>query len=119
MRERLREFSLSLHKDKTRLIEFGRFAASNREKRGQGKPETFDFLGFTFICGKTRAGRFTVLRKSRADRLQAKLAGHQGNTATTDAQTNSRAREMAGASRRRQVVVGNSWRDGSPTMPRQ
>jgi len=73
MRERLRKFSLSLHKDKTRLIEFGRFAAANREKRGQGKPETFDFLGFTFICGKTRAGRFTVLRKSRADRLRAKL----------------------------------------------
>lgn len=73
MCDRLREFSLSLHPDKTRLIEFGRFAAANREKRGQGKPETFDFLGFTFICGKTKAGRFIVMRKSRADRLRTKL----------------------------------------------
>ena len=54
MRERLREFALSLHPDKTRLIEFGRFAAANRERRGLGKPETFNFLGFTFICGKSR-----------------------------------------------------------------
>ncbi len=73
MRERLREFSLSLHEDKTRLIEFGRFAAQTRARRGQGKPETFNFLGFTFICGNTRAGRFLVVRKSRADRMRAKL----------------------------------------------
>ena len=56
MRERLREFALSLHPEKTRLIEFGRFAAERRKRRGLGKPETFNFLGFTFICGKTRAG---------------------------------------------------------------
>jgi RNA-directed DNA polymerase len=73
MRERLREFSLSLHPDKTRLITFGRFAAADREKRGLGKPETFDFLGFTFICGKTRRGKFQVKRKSRRDRMRAKL----------------------------------------------
>jgi len=73
MRERLREFSLSLHEDKTRLLEFGRFAAQTRKRRGQGKPETFNFLGFTFICGKTSAGRFLVVRKSRADRMRAKL----------------------------------------------
>ena len=54
MRERLGEFALSLHPDKTRLIEFGRHAATNRERRGLGKPETFNFLGFTFICGKSR-----------------------------------------------------------------
>jgi len=78
MRERLREFSLSLHEDKTRLIEFGRFAAQTRERRGQGKPETFNFLGFTFICGKTRAGRFLVVRKSRADRMRAKLGEIKG-----------------------------------------
>ena len=54
MRERLQEFALSLHPEKTRLIEFGRFAAENRKRRGLGKPETFNFLGFTFICGKTR-----------------------------------------------------------------
>ena len=58
MREQLREFALSLHPDKTRLIEFGRFAAANRKKRGLGKPETFNFLGFTFICGKSRRGKF-------------------------------------------------------------
>jgi len=74
MRERLQEFALSLHPEKTRLIEFGRFAAENRKRRGLGKPETFDFLGFTFICGKTRRGRFQVQRKSRRDRMRAKLA---------------------------------------------
>ena len=56
MRERLAEFALSLHPDKTRMIEFGRFAAAERERRGLGKPETFDFLGFTHICGKSRLG---------------------------------------------------------------
>src|SRR5580658_2082860 len=73
MRERLGEFALSLHPDKTRLIEFGRLAAVKRERRGLGKPETFAFLGFTFICGKTRTGGFLVKRKTRADRMRAKL----------------------------------------------
>jgi RNA-directed DNA polymerase len=73
MRERLGKFALSLHPEKTRLIEFGRFAAERRQRRGLGKPETFDFLGFTFICGKTRAGRFQIKRKTRADRMRAKL----------------------------------------------
>lgn len=73
LRKRFEEFALSLHPDKTRVIEFGRFAAVNREKRGLGKPETFKFLGFTFICGKTRAGKFRVERKSRRDRMRAKL----------------------------------------------
>src|ERR1019366_10268953 len=73
MRQRLREFDLSLHLDKTRLIEFGRYAASNRKRRGLGKPETFTFLGFTFICSKTRRGKFQIKRKSRRDRMQAKL----------------------------------------------
>src|SRR5262245_20435749 len=58
MRERLAEYSLSLHPEKTRLIEFGRFAADQRARRGLGKPETFNFLGFTFICGRSRRGRF-------------------------------------------------------------
>jgi group II intron reverse transcriptase/maturase len=74
MRERLEEFSLSLHPDKTRLIEFGRFAAARRAQRGLGKPETFKFLGFVFICGRTRKGKFQLKRKSRRDRLQAKLS---------------------------------------------
>src|SRR2546430_12844546 len=69
----LKEFSLSLHPDKTRLIEFGRFAAANRKRRGLGKPETFNFLGFTFISGKSRRGHFLIKRKSRRDRMQAKL----------------------------------------------
>src|SRR5262250_2121540 len=73
MRERLAEYSLSLHADKTRLIEFGRFAAAQRARRGLGKPETFNFLGFTFICGRSRHGRFALKRKSRGDRMRVKL----------------------------------------------
>ena len=73
MRERLEEFALSLHPEKTRLIEFGRHAADNRKRRGLGKPETFNFLGFTFICGKSRRGKFLIKRKSRRDRMRAKL----------------------------------------------
>jgi RNA-directed DNA polymerase len=73
IRERLREFALSLHPEKTRLIEFGRFAAERRKRRGLGKPETFNFLGFTFICGKTRSGKFQIKRKTRRDRMRAKL----------------------------------------------
>jgi group II intron reverse transcriptase/maturase len=73
MRERLGKFALSLHPEKTRLIEFGRFAAERRKRRGLGKPETFTFLGFTFICGTTRSGKFQLQRKTRADRMRAKL----------------------------------------------
>jgi RNA-directed DNA polymerase len=68
MRARLGKFSLSLHPEKTRLIEFGRHAAASRKARGLGKPETFNFLGFTFICGKSRRGHFLVKRKTRRDR---------------------------------------------------
>jgi hypothetical protein len=72
--ERFRKFRLELHPEKTRLLEFGPFAAENRRKRGQRKPETFDFLGFTHLCGKKRSnGRFTVLRQTIRKRLQAKL----------------------------------------------
>jgi RNA-directed DNA polymerase len=72
--ERLGKFGLELHPEKTRLLEFGPFAAENRKRRGQGKPETFDFLGFTHICVKKRSnGRFTVLRQTMRKRLQAKL----------------------------------------------
>jgi group II intron reverse transcriptase/maturase len=73
LRERFAQFGLELHPDKTRLIEFGRFAAQNREQRGEGKPATFDFLGFTHACGRTRAGRFKVLRQTARKRLQRKL----------------------------------------------
>ena len=72
--ERLCIFGLELNQDKTRLIEFGRFAESNRKSRGQGKPETFDFLGFTHICGKTpKKKRFTITRKTIAKRMRAKV----------------------------------------------
>ena len=73
MRARLQEFALTLHPDKTRLIEFGRHAAANRKQRGLGKPETFNFLGFTFICGTTRRGQFQLYRKTQRDRMRAKL----------------------------------------------
>ncbi|MGH9643139.1 MAG: reverse transcriptase domain-containing protein, partial [Terriglobales bacterium] len=73
LRERLGKFGLELHPDKTRRIEFGRFAEENRKRRGEGKPETFDFLGFTHISGKNRYGWFTVRRRSVRKRLQAKL----------------------------------------------
>jgi group II intron reverse transcriptase/maturase len=73
LKQRILSFGLELNVDKTRLIEFGRFAAQNRAKRGRGKPETFNFLGFTHICGKTRKGKFTVLRKTMRKRRQAKL----------------------------------------------
>lgn len=73
LRRRLEKFGLTLHPEKTRLIEFGRFATERRENRGQGKPDTFDFLGFTHQCGKTRKGWFTIKRQSSAKRMRNKL----------------------------------------------
>ncbi|WP_346659406.1 hypothetical protein [Bradyrhizobium sp. 141] len=69
LRARLASFGLTLHKDKTRLIEFGRFAALSRQRRGKGRPETFAFLGFTHYCGRTRDGRFIVKHKTEGKRL--------------------------------------------------
>ncbi len=73
LRERLGQFGLTLHPDKTRLLEFGRYAAQNRQERGQGKPETFQFLGFIHSCGRTGRGEFVVHRHTAGDRLRAKL----------------------------------------------
>ena len=74
LRERLANFGLELHPEKTRLIEFGRFAAERRKRRGEGKPETFHFLGFTHICGTNhRTGKFTIHRKTIGKRMAAKL----------------------------------------------
>jgi len=74
LRERLRKFGLELHPEKTRLIEFGRYAAERREKREEGKPETFNFLGFTHICGTNhKTGKFTVHRKTIGRRMAARL----------------------------------------------
>ena len=95
MRTRFEEFALSLHPDKTRLIEFGRHAAVRRARSGLGKPDTFNFLGFTFFCGCSRRGSFQLKRKSRRDRVRAKLreikeelaasftASHRKNAPTT------------------------------------
>ena len=74
LREQLLTFGLELHPEKTRLIEFGRYAAARRAKRGEGKPETFNFLGFTHICGKNhKTGYFEVIRKTIGKRMAAKL----------------------------------------------
>ena len=73
LRLRFEEFALSLHPDKTRLIEFGRHAAARRARRGLGKPETFTFLGFTLIGGRSRKGKFLLTRRTRRDRLRGKL----------------------------------------------
>ena len=73
MQERLAKFGLTLNAKKTRLIEFGRFAATNRKRRGQSKPETFDFLGFTHCCGTDRQGRFKVVRLTVKERMRATL----------------------------------------------
>ena len=101
MRERLKEFALSLHPEKTRLIEFGRFAAENRKRRGLGKPQTFNFLGFTFICGKSRRGKFLIKRKSRRDRLRAKLQDIKQELRQRMHQPIPRPGEMAAAGRQR------------------
>jgi len=80
LRQRLAEFGLELHRDKTRLLEFGPYAAQNRREAGLGKPETFSFLGFTHICAKKRSnGMFTVLRQTMRTRLQAKLKDVKDN----------------------------------------
>jgi group II intron reverse transcriptase/maturase len=73
LHERLRKFNLELHEEKTRLIEFGRHAGERRTRRGEGKPETFDFLGFTHVCGKTARGVYTVIRRPMRKRRRAKL----------------------------------------------
>lgn len=92
LRERLRKFGLELHPEKTRLIEFGRYAAERRKRRGVGKPETFNFLGFTHYCGRSlETGYFVVARKTMGKRMAAKLQEvrqqlrkrrHESNVAT-------------------------------------
>jgi group II intron reverse transcriptase/maturase len=78
LRERFRKFHLELHPDKTRLIEFGRYAAENRKRRGEGKPDSFNFLGLTHTCDRTRNGKFIVLRQTIRTRMQAKLREIKG-----------------------------------------
>lgn len=73
LKQRMQKFGLELHPEKTRLLEFGRYAARDRLRRGEGKPETFNFLGLTHICGRTARGKFAVVRQTIRKRLQAKL----------------------------------------------
>ena len=83
LRDRFHTFHLELHPDKTRLIEFGRYAARDRKRRGEGKPESFDFLGFTHTCDRTRNGRFIVLRQTMRKRMCARslaLCANNGET---------------------------------------
>ncbi|MGY4501580.1 RNA-directed DNA polymerase [Bradyrhizobium sp. GM24.11] len=90
MRERIEVFALTLHSDKTRLIEFGRYAATNRKTRGLGKPETFMFLGFIHICGKSRRGNFLLERKTPSRPSADEASGHQGRAAASNAPTDPR-----------------------------
>jgi hypothetical protein len=106
MRARLQEFSLSLHPDKTRLFEFGRHAAARRAQRGLGKPETFNFLGFTFVCGKSR-------------RAASWSNGRPAATACEPGSRRSRTRCDGGGTSRspsRGSGCGRSWPASSPTM---
>src|SRR5947209_19326084 len=95
----LRNLHCRSTRDKTRLIEFGRFAANDRKLRGLGKPETFTFLGFTFICGRSRRGNFQLQRKTRRDRLRGKLRDIKAGAATSNASADPGAGKMAEAGR--------------------
>src|SRR5882724_4557550 len=107
---RFANFKLELHPEKTRVIEFGRYAAKERKRRGQGKPETFNFLGFTHICGQQRKGKFTVLRRTMSKRKRAKLKA---------VKTELRKRMHDGVAEvgkwPRSVVVGHNRYYGVPT----
>ena len=99
MQRRFEEFALSLHPDKTRLIEFGRHAAARRAQGGLGKPETFNFLGFTFICGRSRRGQVPRQEEIPARSHAGEAQGDQGGVAAAQAPADPRAGEMAGAGR--------------------
>ena len=100
LRERFAKFGLELHPEKTRLLEFGPYAAERRRRAGKGKPETFDFLGFTHICGKKRNGRFTVVRQTIRKRLQAKLQRGESRAAAASARPDLAGGDMAASGRR-------------------
>ena len=93
------KFGLDLHPEKTRLIEFGRYAAERREKNEEGKPETFNFLGFTHICGKSLKGKFLVMRNTITKRLRAKLQEIKEELMTSKARANSSSWNLAKSSR--------------------
>ena len=94
LKERLAKFGLALHEDKTRLIEFGRLPAQTRQRRGERRPETFAFLGFTHYCGWTRDGRFIVKHKTQSKRLTRKLTALRPGRAANHARAADRAASM-------------------------
>ena len=96
LRKRFADFGLELHPEKTRLIEFGRYAAHNRKARGLGKPETFDFLGFTHICGKGRDGKFRLRRITVSKKMRAKLRAVNDQLKAPSASAHPRTGQMAG-----------------------
>jgi len=100
LRERLAAYGLELHPDKTRLIEFGARASSERKRGGRGKPETFDFLGFTHLCGKTKTGRFWLRRITISKRMRAKLREVKDHLKRNRHRRGPRARRGTGRSRR-------------------
>ena len=96
LKERLAKFALSLHPEKTRLLEFGRYAAERRAERGQGKPETFDFLGLTHYCTTRKDGTdFQLGRKTQRKRMKASSGRDQGDTTTAQAYADRRAGTVA------------------------
>jgi len=124
LRERFAKFGLELHSEKTRLIEFGPWAAENRRRKGQGKPQTFDFLGFTHICGRKRSnGYFTVYRQSMRRRLQGKLAEVKAELRRhmcrpVPAGTGSRPLAVHGAHGTLPLLRGAHERKGAVVVPR-
>ena len=105
LKARFAKFGLALHPEKTRLLEFGRYAAARRQRRGQGRPETFDFLGFTHYCGRTRAGRFKLGRKPIAKRMRRKLQEVKSKLRRRMHADRIRDRTLAGASAPRLAEV--------------
>ena len=116
---RLEEFALSLHPDKTRLIEFGRHAAADRKQRGLGKPETFAFLGFTFICGKSRRGQLPASTEDPTRPHAGEAPGDQGGAAAANAPADPRTGEMAEAGRDRplRLLRGPDEQPGALGVP--
>ena len=105
LRERFARFGLTLHPDKTRLIEFGRYAAANRRARGEGKPETFNFLGFTHSCATTRKGGFTVLAADDAEADAGEAEGGQARTSAAHAPAPPGTRRVCARGRQRARAV--------------
>ena len=120
LRERFAEFGLELHPEKTRLIEFGRFAARRSSSAAATrKPETFEFLGFTHICAKDRHGRFKLKRVTSKKKMRAKLTRGQDRDAATDASPDPRARTLARQrpARALQLLRGARQQRGAARLP--